>query len=525
MRFAGRLLILTLLAVPLLLPLLELASFPVRSEAVRISDLLGQTLLFVGVTLIIALPPGLALAVILFRLALPLSGFVRRLLLLGVFVPLPVFACAWQPTLGYDFPWGRGIMFAALVHALAALPGVVWIIGLGLNQVPRELEEDARTILPPLGVFRRVTFPAIRSHVLAAIGWIVLQATGEITVTDMALVRTFAEEVYTQFVAGSGDGLGRAVAVSLPFNFLMLGIFACLIRKFQSSKQVLVFRPSVAESVNRRRWPLFVLLAAFAIGWAGVPLWNLIRQAAGHRGDTTGNFATFARELSRGVRLNAAVLGESIAESAGVGLITVGLAILLHELVKDSRWQRRLATGLLGALAITPGPVLGFGLLKAIFIGMDAEDVLLGQITDARPFRYLLYDGSTPAPVMAAHVLRFLPYAALVLWPLLGQVPTALVETARQEGATPWGQFRHITWPFIRPGAWAGGLMVTAFAVGEVSAGKMVQVPGRQTFVQELMNQMHYGVTSTVAALALVQLIAISGLITIGRLVLSKKSN
>ena len=42
--------------------------------------------------------------------------------------------------------------------------------------------------------------------------------------------------------------------------------------------------------------------------------------------------------------------------------------------------------------------------------------------------------------------------------------------------------------------------------IGELAASKLVQVPGRQTFTQELFNQMHYAATATTAALALVLL-------------------
>jgi ABC-type spermidine/putrescine transport system permease subunit II len=47
---------------------------------------------------------------------------------------------------------------------------------------------------------------------------------------------------------------------------------------------------------------------------------------------------------------------------------------------------------------------------------------------------------------------------------------------------------------------------VAALALGELAASKLVQVPGRLTFAQELFNQMHYGATATTAALAIVQL-------------------
>ena len=47
---------------------------------------------------------------------------------------------------------------------------------------------------------------------------------------------------------------------------------------------------------------------------------------------------------------------------------------------------------------------------------------------------------------------------------------------------------------------------VTALALGELAASKIVQVPGRITFAQELFAQMHYAATATTAALGLVQL-------------------
>ncbi len=518
MRTAGRLLIVGLLAAPLLMPLAELAStsaWTAGAEATRVSALLRNTLLFTVATLALTLPVGLGLAVVLFRLCVPLSSLARFALLLGVFVPLPVYACAWQPALGYDWPWGKGIPFAAVVHALAALPGVVWVIGLGLNHVPRELEDDARTVLPPWGVFCRVTLPAVRAHLMAAAAWVVLQTTGEITVTDMAEVRTFAEEIYTQFVTNI-NGLGRAVAVSLPVNLLLLGVFAWVTRRVRPSARAFVFRPPTTGAAGPWQIPLTGLVAAFLIVWAGIPLVNLLRQAAGHRGDTPGSFTTLGRELFRGATLNADLLGQSLLESAGVAVICVGLAVVMWELVKQSPRQRRIAGLLLGALAVTPGPVIGFGLLRVIVRLMDAEDVLLGPLTAERPVRFLLYDGPSPLPVMAAHGLRFLPYAALILWPLLSHIPKPLLETARQEGATSWGVFRHVTWPCIRGGAFAVGIMVTAFALGEISAGKIVQIPGRRTFAQELLNQMHYGVTSTVAALALVQLGTVAGLVAVG---------
>jgi iron(III) transport system permease protein len=152
-----------------------------------------------------------------------------------------------------------------------------------------------------------------------------------------------------------------------------------------------------------------------------------------------------------------------------------------------------------------PGPVLGFGLKEAIDLLMDLEDLALGW-TSARPVRSVLYELSTPLPVLWAHVARLFPYAVAIVWPAVCDVPRDLREAARTDGATPWGEFRRVVWPATRGAAAIAAVAVAALALGELAASKLVQVPGRQTFAQELFMQMHYAATSTTAALALVQL-------------------
>ena len=79
----------------------------------------------------------------------------------------------------------------------------------------RGLEEDALLTGGPGAVFRRVLFPRAVLASVAAGGWVAVQAMTEIPVTDAMMVRTFAEEVYTQFATASA-GLAGAVAVTLP---------------------------------------------------------------------------------------------------------------------------------------------------------------------------------------------------------------------------------------------------------------------------------------------------------------------
>jgi ABC-type spermidine/putrescine transport system permease subunit II len=74
------------------------------------------------------------------------------------------------------------------------------------------------------------------------------------------------------------------------------------------------------------------------------------------------------------------------------------------------------------------------------------------------------------------------------------------------EAATPWAEFSRVVWPAARGAFGLAAVAVMALAIGELAASKIVEVPGRKTFAQELFMQMHYGATATTAALALVQL-------------------
>ena len=60
-----------------------------------------------------------------------------------------------------------------------------------------------------------MTLPRACAAFWAAALFVVLQTAGEISVTDIMLVQTLAEEAFTQFAVGHG-GLGRTLTSSLP---------------------------------------------------------------------------------------------------------------------------------------------------------------------------------------------------------------------------------------------------------------------------------------------------------------------
>jgi len=501
-----------LFGLPIVLPLAELRTAgPWESwrEVDRVAELALATLGLCGLTLVISFPPGVVLAVLLYRTDLPGRATMRAILGAALFVPLPLFALAWQAVGGGGWrPWTQGLVPAALIHAAAALPWVVWLTGLGLSRVEPELEEDALTAAPGRRVLWRVSLRRAAPAIGLAAVWVALQAAGEIAVTDMAVVRTFAEEVYTQHVAGGADALGRAVAISLPATLISVLVVALLLRRWEGRLAVTATaRPTLEFRLGWSRRPLAVGAGLAIAIYAGVPILSLVRQTgAGDR----FSVLRLVVELLRAVDLHWLMVLDSLAWAAAAGVLAAAMALVASWFAVDSRGWRWLLFGLAVALWAVPGPVIGFGLKEAINRLMDAEDVLLGWTT-ARPVRAVLYDLSTPLPVLWAHLARLFPYAVAFVWPAVRDVPRDLRESARVDGATPWTEFRRVGWPAVRGAFLLAVVAVTAVALGELSASKLVQVPGRQTFVQELFNQMHYAATATTAALALVQLTLAAG--------------
>jgi iron(III) transport system permease protein len=154
-------------------------------------------------------------------------------------------------------------------------------------------------------------------------------------------------------------------------------------------------------------------------------------------------------------------------------------------------------------LWVTPGPLLGVGLKEAIDLIMAAEEAVLGTLNG--PLKSVLYLEPSPLPGLWANTLRFFPVAVALLWPAVRAVPQQLRDAARVDGAGPFAELRLVVWPVTRDAAFRTACAVGLLALGEISASKLVEPPGRQTYVQELFNQMHYGVETPLAAMCLVQ--------------------
>lgn len=539
-RIVVALFLAAVVGLPLLLPLFDVLRHPdawgAWTEGGRLLLLARNTLLLVGGTLALSVPVGVAVAVLLYRTDLPFQRVFRFLVILSLFVPLPLAASAWQATFGSGGllpvrywstptaptpdappvipwkPWAQGMDAAIWIHAVVGLPWVILLVGVGLRWVERELEEDALTCAGPARVLAFVTLRRSAVVVGVAALWVALQTATEMTVTDMLQVRTFAEEVYTQFVVPPPEAAtdtaaavrARAVAVSLPSVLVCAVLILVAVRRWERSVPPL---ERVAEPLcfrlGRLRWPCAVLLAGVVVLLAGVPLASLTWKAGLAGSPREWSLHQVADSLSKAVRVRGKVVIDSIVLAGVAGGVTATLGLVTCWLLLGAgRWFRGGVLALLALGWALPAPVIGVGLNAAVLaIVMSAN----WGVLDA-----LLYAGPSPVPLVWAYVVRFFPCAVAILWPVVRMVPAELRDAARVDGVSPLQELGYVLGPLAFRPYLQAALAVGVLALGELGASKLVETPGSQTFAHEVFNLMHYGVTADVAALCLLLLAVVA---------------
>jgi iron(III) transport system permease protein len=478
--------------------------------AIRPWRLMGETLRLVITTEIMAVPLGILLAFLLFRTDVPGRKFWLVVLALVACIPMPLYAAGWLGgfgNLGRSQAIGTepilvGRFGAAFVHAAASLAWIIWIVGIGLRLVEPELEESARLDLPPWRVAWSVTLRRSLAAILGAMLAVAVLTAGDMTVTDLLAIRTYAEEAYLQF--GIGNGPGAAAATALP-PLAILGV--CL---FLGSRWVVHSQPTrlLSTATHAAPWHLGKWRIPAGVGVAivlgmflGLPLYALIWRAGRVRGDAGlgilphWSIAGLAGTLRSAVievigpflrRPLESPLGGSLFLGAAGATGAVALAWALAWIGRKSpAWRSITIASACVALAV-PGPVAGMAMLLAYH---------------RVPW---LYDSS--AILVLTFIVRTWTYALLVLWPAVRSVPDALLEAAELDGEGPLRRAWLIGLPLTRGAiglAWGVAFLV---ALGELPAAALIMPPGISTLTSRIWDLLHVGVESRLAGIALVTL-------------------
>ncbi len=478
------------------------------SALVAVGDrmpLVRNTSLLVLGTLAISLPIGTVLAFLLTRTDLPGRRVFALILGLLLFVPLYLQAAGWLAgfgiqgwhTLAYGGgPWIEGWRGTIWIHAMAAVPWVTLIVAAGLLFVEPNWRKTALLDTSAAGVLWHVTLPRSAAALGVAALWIAILTAGEMTVTDLFQIRTYAEEIFVQIWTGAGSKSSRSVGRRR----------CCWSRAWRRRAWRAVpawprwcAGPRGAarwcSDCAAWRWPLCGLMSVALLILLGVPLGNLIYKA-GLLSTATESGLLRTWSLEKTIRI-VATSPWSYADEFRWSLVIGGLAatsavavgVLLAWLSRRGGVAALLILALMAACLSLPGPLLGLGLIWAL----------------NRPeFPWLadLYDYSILAPCVAL-TLRALPLTALVLWHALRSVPEETLEAAMLDGAGWWTRLFLIALPQRRSALMLAWLVAFAISLADLAASILVVPPGVMTLPIQIFGKLHYGQEDDVAGICL----------------------
>jgi iron(III) transport system permease protein len=473
-----------------------LSALPVAAADARTRSLVWNTLLLAGATCGISLPLGTVLAWLLVRTDLPGRRFGLGVLAVLLFVPLYLQAAAWEAGFGVQGCFTRlvggpplldGWRGAIWIHAAAAVPWVVLIVGAGLWLIEPELEEQALLDGSPRQVLWHVTLRGALPALGVAALWAAITTASEITVTDLFVVRTYAEELYTQQVAPQPDDvpLGMWLGVAVTAWLVLAGLLLCA--QLAPRDRPITLRARLVYRLGRWRLPMTAAVAAALLLLAGVPLGNLAYKAgiSVHVAQ-----AESVRTWSpwRCLAVVAASPVDNWREfrwSLGIGLLAAtGAVAAAVALAWPARrgGHRAMPALLLSAICLAmPKPLVGLGIIELL------NRPGIGALT-------WLYDQSILAPWLAQFTVA-LPPVVLILWHALRTIPSEVLDAAAVDGAGPLGQLWRIALPGRLPALALAWVVAMAVALGELGASILVVPPGVVTLPIKIFNLLHGGVS------------------------------
>lgn len=475
------------------------------------------TLQLVALTEAIALGLGVPLAWLAARTDLRGRSLLLGLMALALFVPLPMHALAWLGAFGNigreqalgSGPILTGLPGAAFVHAMASLPWVVLMVSVGVRSVEPELEDAARLDWPgwrvAVSISLRRSVGAIAGSALA----VALLTAGDMTVTDLIPLRTYAEESYT--LAQLGIDQGRLAAVATLPQFLLIGslviVAARALLKLDPARVVSAGARARVWPLGRWRGPLSALVWLFMGTLLALPLYGLVWRAGrvgsglvpgqGASWSFRGLLGTLTRALTDLVEpdlpIERTYLGGTLMWAAVGATLTLAVAWPLAWKARRPGVWRWVSVLVVALLLAAPGPIAGLALKMAY-----------------APVRWL---NQTPALMILGYVFHTLPYAVLVLWPALRLIPQDLLDAAAVDGLGPAGIATKVAWPLSISASAAVWCLAFSLAIGELPTSYVLRAPGYDPVSVHIWGMLHVGVESRLAGIGLILLVVVGGLV------------
>lgn len=375
---------------------------------------------------------------------------------------------------------------SAIVLSWKYFPLALGVLLLGLHALDASSIEAGRVFSRGGDALRRLVLPQVLPAMGAAGIITMVLVFAEAEVPPLLGLRVYADELMARLALE--PDIGRALPAVLPFVVAALAAWAGAV-KSTSGFSVLAWERSALKPLAHYLRPADrgALECAGAFALVAAPVLLLAYAAF------PGGFAEFAPKH-----------GHALVTSALIGVISAALAVA--------------AAGIVAALFAAGGAVLRRTVLSALLLGLFIPGAVTGlgmvALSQLPLFEWL---AAGDALMIATHVLRLLPLAALLLIGLTMLEPKRWSEEVRLLGVPWWPRLRFVHAPLRWPRWLLVGGVVLSLALSELSSTILVVAPGTETAVLRLYNLMHFGAPESVAALAFAQaclVVAILGLVS-----------
>jgi putative spermidine/putrescine transport system permease protein len=187
--------------------------------------------------------------------------------------------------------------------------------------------------------------------------------------------------------------------------------------------------------------------------------------------------------------------------STGLSLSVAGAVVVLSTvlgtlaamgLARLPRVPRALATGLILSPLIVPVIVVAIGIYYAFS-------------------RYGLV--GSPVGLVLAHTCLAVPFVVTSVGASLAGLDRRLEQAALSLGATPWGTFRQVTLPLIRPGVLVGALFAFITSFDELVVALFLSGSGAVTLPRRMWDDLRFAIDPTIAAVSTLTIVLTAALL------------
>jgi iron(III) transport system permease protein len=454
-----------LVLMPVLLTAAEAASVDFREAVGLLFRPLVGRLLVNTISLVIAASLasaviGTAAAWLVERTNLPLRNVWSVLLAAPLAVPPFITSYAWVSMSNalQDFA-GALLVVTSSYYPLVYLPVAAALRGLdpALEETARSLGESA------WGCFMRVVLPQLRPALLGGVLLVALDTLTEFGAFALLRFRTFTTELYAQYRTGLVGPESSLLALVLVA--LCLALLYGEIRVRGDARYARVgagARRSVAPApLGWRLGPVLVVLGALAVATLGVPIGMIGYWLFQHVQAATSPVAPSSPALFR-----------ATLNSVGYGLFGAAAALLFASPI--------------GYLAVRfPSPWTAL-VERAAYVAQGVPGIVVALALISLTVQWIGPLYQSPALLVFAYAILFLPLALVSVRATLLQIPPSLEEAGRSLGLPFISVALRIIAPLAANGLGAGAALVFIFVSTELTATLLLSPIGTRTLATEV---------------------------------------